>query len=242
MLLAGDLADFRGEAETKALLIEETLELAQQTGDRKVIGMSLMEMGVVKRDHQYPEAVQWLSQSLACFRDLGESLWECRTLFLLAETHVMYGNLEAAKPLLAQGLELCRAKNDKWQIAWGLEGLGNLQRLEGNFEQARQLYTESLPLKVSVMDKLGIAFSLAAFAQLAAAQKQLKRAAILWGAAGHLGQTMNLLIPSRSGQDKVVVMETQAQLGEESFAIAWNRGSSMKLQEAIDYALTTSED
>jgi tetratricopeptide (TPR) repeat protein len=239
LLLSGDLADFRGDAEKKALLIKQALDIAGKTGDRKVIGMCLMEMGLVKRDHDYSEAVQGLSQSLSCFRELGESLWECRTSFLLAETHVMYGNLEAARPLLERGLELCRAVNDSWQIAWGLEGLGNVQRLEGNFEQARQLYAESLTLKASVMDKLGIAFSLAAFAQLAATQKQFKRAMILWAAADHLGQTINLLIiPSRSGQDKAGFVETRAQLEEKDFDKAWNQGWAMKLGEAIEYALS----
>ena len=88
------------------------------------------------------------------------------------------------------------------------------------------------------MDKLGIAYSFAAFAQLAAAQRQLERAAILWGAAEHLGQTMNLvLVPSREGPDKAAFTETRAQLGQEAFAAASAEGRTMKMQEAIAYAL-----
>ena len=88
------------------------------------------------------------------------------------------------------------------------------------------------------MDKLGIAYSFAAFARLAAAQRQLERAVILWGAAQHLGQTINLvLVPSREGPDKVTFTETRAQLGQEAFAAASAEGRTMKMQEAIAYAL-----
>jgi predicted ATPase/DNA-binding XRE family transcriptional regulator len=239
LLLAGDLAGFRGDVEKKAEFAQESLDLAQMIGDDKLIGWSLMEIGLVTRDHRYTEAVQFLSESLTRFQELKDHLWICRICFLLAETHTMNRNLDAARPLLEQGLELSRAESDKWQMAWGLEGLGNVERLQGNFEQAQQLYTESLTLKTSVMDKTGIAYSLAAFAQLAAAQKHFKRAAILWGAAERLGQTLNLvLIPSREGPEKAAFLETRAQFGEEPFEAAWNQGQAMKLQEVIDYALT----
>jgi non-specific serine/threonine protein kinase len=225
--------------EKKALLIQQALELAQQVGDRKVIGMALMEMGMVKRDRDDPEAVRWFSESLSLFRELNDNLWECRTSFLLAETYTMHGNLEAAKPLLRRGLELARAADDKWQIAWGLEGLGNLARLEGNFEEAWQSYTESLTLKVRVMDKLGIAYCFAAFAKLAAVQKQLERSAVLWGAADQLAQSMSLVLtPSKEGPDKAAFLQTRAQLGEAVFETAWKKGQSMKLPEAVQYALT----
>jgi tetratricopeptide (TPR) repeat protein len=227
-LLSGDLAGFKGEHEKKALLIQQALEMAQQIGDRKVIGMSLMEMGIVKRDRRDPEAPHLFLESLNLFRELNDSLWECRTSFLLAETYAIFGNLEAAKRLLDRGMELCRAADDKWQIAWGLEGLGNLARLEGDFERARQLYAESLSLKVQVMDKLGIAYVLAAFAQLATAQKQLERAAVLWGAAQQLAQTMNLVLtPSKEGPDYAAFLETRARLGEHAFEAAWDKGRSM---------------
>ena len=66
------------------------------------------------------------------------------------------------------------------------------------------------------MDKMGITYAFESFTQLAAAQKQFRRAAILWSAA--------------------------EQLGEESFRAAWAEGRAMKMQEAIEYALKLSSD
>lgn len=48
-----------------------------------------------------------------------------------------------------QGLKLCREKNDQWQITWGLEGLGDVEKLEGHFAQlatAQEQYKRAAPI------------------------------------------------------------------------------------------------
>lgn len=240
LLLAGDLARFRGDYVGQAEFIQESLALSRTLGDRKRIAWALMEMGLVERAfHRYPEAVPFLIESLELFQELNENLWVCRTSFILAETHLANGNLEAAKPLLQHGLELCRVENDKWHMAWGLEALGTMMTLEGDLEQASALYIESLNLKVAVMDKTGITYSLEACAQLAAAQKQFRRATVLWGSAEGLRHTLSQLPdPLREKLLTSLIAIARTQLGEEVFAAAWAEGRRMKMQEAIDYALT----
>jgi predicted ATPase/transcriptional regulator with XRE-family HTH domain len=239
LLLMGDLAGFRRDYVGQTEFVQESLALARELGDRKLIAWSLMEMGLVERDRRYLEAIRFLTESLAMFQELDENLWVCRTSFLLAQTHTANGNLEAAKPLWQQGLALCREENDKWQIAWGLEGLGDVERLEEHLEQASELYSESLKLRVAVMDKAGIAYALEAFAQLAVAQQEFKRAAVLCAAAEQLLQTLNLLLdPSRQELHTLLIATARTQLGKETFAEAWDRGRTMKRQQAIEFALT----
>jgi predicted ATPase/DNA-binding XRE family transcriptional regulator len=241
LLLAGDFAGFRGDSNKKAALIQESLTLAMNLEDDKRVAWALMEMGLTERDRDYPESIKLFIESIKMFEELDETLWVYRTSFLLAETYMIQGDLEAARPLWKKGIDLSRAENDNFHVAWGLEGLGTLERLENHLEQAEQLYTESLRLKVSVMDKMGIAYSLAAFAQLAAAQKQFKRAAVLWGAAEQLGETLNLLlIPSKTQLYTSMIPDTRVQLDEGVFSAAWMEGRQMKMQEAIKYALKTN--
>jgi predicted ATPase/DNA-binding XRE family transcriptional regulator len=239
LLLAGDFARYRGDFPGQVVFIEESLALSRRLGDKQRIAWGLMEMGLVERDFlRYPEAIHFLEEGLSLFQELHENLWVYRVAFVLAETHMANGNLEAAKPLVQQGLELCRAENDPWQIAWGIEILGNLRRMDGNLEEASRLFVESLHLKVSVKDKLGIIYALEAFAQLAAARKQFHRAGVLWGAADQLSQTIQLhLIPVKLEIYTSLIATARAQLGEDMFTSAWKEGQSMKLQEAIDYAL-----
>jgi non-specific serine/threonine protein kinase len=238
LLLAGDFAGFRGDTLGKMRLIQEALALAKELGDKKRIAWALMEMGQVERDRHSPEAIDFLSDSLVMFQGLDEALWVCRTSFLLAEALTESGDLQAARRFWRQGLDLCRAENDQWQMGWGLHGLGDLERLEGHLDQALQLYKESLQCKVSVRDKLGITYSLASFAQLAATQGQFRRAAMLWGAAERLGETLNLfLFTARDELHTSRIPDTRTRLGEEAFHSAWTEGRALKMQQAIDYAL-----
>lgn len=240
LLLAGDFARYRGDLVEQARLIQESLVLARELGDKKRIAWSLMEMGLVEREFlRYDEGKRYLTESLEMFQELKENLWVCRTCYLLAETNVADGDLEVAKALWNRGLKLCRQENDKWQIAWGLEGLGHVERLEGRLERASEYYLESLNLKVSVMDRAGITYSLESFAQLAAAYEQFERAAILWGAADQLRQSLTMLRPpSKERLYTSSVPLARRELGDEAFEAAWTEGKKMTLQEAIDYALT----
>ena len=239
LTLAADFARYHGNYTGQVVLIQEALALARQLGDKQRIAWALMEMGLVERDlRQYSKAIPLLSESLALFRSLDQNLWVYRTCFLLAETYISDENPEAARPLWENGLELSRVENDKWHIAWGLEGVGHLERLEGHFEKARQLYTESLHLKVSVMDKAGITYGIEAFAQLAASQNQFQRAVVLWGAGEKLHQALNLLLPpSREKIYTSLMFEARSQLSEAEFEAAWADGQAMNMQQAIKYAL-----
>jgi predicted ATPase/transcriptional regulator with XRE-family HTH domain len=242
LLTMGDLAGFRRDDINQTQFVQEALTLARKLGDRKLIGTSLMEMGLTVRDHQYPEAVQFFTKSLAIFQELNETLWICRTSFLLAQTYFANGDLEAAKRLWEQGLNLARKENDKWQMGWGLEGLGDLERLEGRLEHASELYAESLKLRVEVMDKIGIGYVLESFAQLAAAQEEFRRATVLCSATEQWLQTLNLLLdPARQELHTLLITTARAKLGEEGFTGAWMTGEMMKLQQVIDYVLSPSD-
>ena len=243
LLLAGDFVGFRGDASGKEAIIREALNMARALGDRKRTAMALMEMGLVERERGGNEAVQFLTESHVLFQELNETMWVYRTSFLLAETYMANGEFEVARQLWNEGLDLCRAKNDRFHIAWGLEGLGGLERLAGHLEQADQLYTESLHNKFSIMDKMGIMFSLASFAQLAANQKQFKRAAILWGAAERIGEGLNfLLLQTHIPLYTSLIQGTGAALGEERFDAAWADGKAMRLQEPVNFALDLLPD
>jgi tetratricopeptide (TPR) repeat protein len=239
LLLAGDFASYRGDSSQQTSLIQQALALAQKLGDKKRIAWALMEMGMIERNRNSPEAFEFLTESLALFQELNENLWVCRVSYLLAETYLTNGNAEAAKPLWKQGLDLCRMEDDKFHIAWGLEGVGNVERLEGHYEQAKELYTESLKLKVDVMDKVGIIYSLEAFAQLALSQKQFRRAVVLWGAAEQQRKKLHMLVdPLRKASLAISIATARSQLGENVLTTAWDEGQRMKMQEAIEYALS----
>jgi tetratricopeptide (TPR) repeat protein len=243
-LLAADFARYRGDHTAEATFVNQALALARALGDRKRIAWALMEMGLVERDfHRYSQATSFLSEAISLFQALDENLWANRTIFMLAETHMANGDIDAARPLWTEGLDWFHQQGDQAHMAWGLEGLGNIARLEGQLKQAAALYTESLKLKLEVKDKFAIAFSFEALAQLAATQQQFERAAGLWGVAEQLRATLKMsLDPSRRNLYTSLIPTTRDQLGAEAFAAAWAEGRAKTLEQAIAEALALSDD
>lgn len=238
LLLASDFARTRGDIAREGLLAHQALAMSRELGDKQRIAWSLMEVGLTERGQaHYSQAITSLTEAMTLFQELGDSLWVYRTSFMLAETHLMHGDLEAARRSAEAGLDWFRQQGDKWHIAWGLLQLGTVARMEGQLEHAAALYAESLKLRVEVLDKLGVAASLLAFAQLAALQQQATRAAVLWGAADQLRQTLGIRVfPPQTILYTSLIPKVRAQLGDEAFVAAWAKGRELSLAQAVEYA------
>ena len=147
--------------------------------------------------------------------------------------------METARKLWEQGLNIFRAEGDQTHVAWGLEGLAGIAYLKKDFAGAFEFHLESLKFKVDVMDKLGIAYSFEGLAQISAAEGQSEEAAILWGAANRIRETIR--VPLESSRENIytsLITIAREQIGDEVFDKAWKKGKSMTLNEAIEYALT----
>ena len=127
------------------------------------------------------------------------------------------------------------------QFGWGIEGLAGVAFLKRDFASAYQFHMESLKAKLEIMDKPGIAYSFEGLAQVAAMEEEPERAAILWGAAYYLRETMSIPHdPSRNDLHISLIPGTRAQMGGKLFDELWKKGERMSLQEAIAFALHQS--
>ena len=84
----------------------------------------------------------------------------------------------------------------------------------------------------------GAAYHLEALATLAADQNQIKRSALLFGAADALYPPLRFEMSARERvEHDQAVAAARAVLGEDAFAKAWAEGQAMSLEEAVAYAL-----
>jgi predicted ATPase/DNA-binding XRE family transcriptional regulator len=241
LVLASVFMHIDGDHSRQLALTREALTLSQKLKDRKHIAWSLCWLGYAERDCQnYSASIKYLIESLAILKELNELIWVIFATHFLAESYVLNGELETARDLWNQGIELCREEGYEWQFTWGLEGLGTVEKLDGNYEQARKLYSKSLRMKVRFNDTAGIAYTIGYFALLAAAQKHFRRAVKLWAVGKRLRHTMNHLA-IMIGDDTTLISEAQIQLGQEIFNSTWSKGAAMSIEDAIDYALSKED-
>jgi len=100
------------------------------------------------------------------------------------------------------------------------------------------LLEESLMLFRELGSQWGIANALEELAKLAGVKGQRERAVRLLGAAESLREAIGapMYLPERSDYEQIVT-ELRSALGDEAFAVAWEEGRTMTLEQAIAYAL-----
>jgi predicted ATPase/DNA-binding SARP family transcriptional activator len=127
---------------------------------------------------------------------------------------------------------------DQSGTAFSLFHLGRIARLKGDYPGSKLRHSEGLQFFKQIGDRRGIGFSLAGLAVLAAAQDHLQHAARLSGAVAslqdELGSFLEVPLQIEYDQEMSAVRST---LSEEAYDSAWAEGHTMKLQQAIEYAV-----
>src|SRR5260221_5159003 len=121
-------------------------------------------------------AEELCEQSLALYRELGDTSGIASCLHLLADIAWGRGNLAVSRALGEESLMLFRERDDNRSVAYLLYHLGGLAVEQGEYATGRDLLTESLTINRELGDTRIIAVSL------------FKLALLYWLSEGDLGQ------------------------------------------------------
>jgi hypothetical protein len=120
--------------------------------------------------------------------------------------------------------------------------MGQLKSYQGEYEKAALLCSESLTFNQELGDERAVIASISAFAGIATAQGRLVPAGHLFGAVEALLRSKNIQLVhmDRMEYDRNVAT-LHAQLDSLTFEKVWRRGSSMTLEQAIEFALKEAQ-
>jgi hypothetical protein len=95
----------------------------------------------------------------------------------------------------------------------------------------------------SIRARWGMWFPVSNLGVVAAAQGFAKRAACLAGADKTLGEAIGtIMTPSHRADYEEGLANARQALSESAFGAAWSKGSSMTLEQAVDYALSSEDE
>jgi hypothetical protein len=156
----------------------------------------------------------------------------------LGEAARREGDTEAARAYLLESLEVGRIIRDALGPGRALRGLGFLALDAGNIDEATRLLVESLDTVWTLGYKVEIARALEALARIAIAHSNHEQAVMLVASADALRVAIDSPM-APFDQDTVgpVIDVASTALDEARFADAWQRGSTLKLPEAVAEAL-----
>jgi predicted ATPase/DNA-binding SARP family transcriptional activator/DNA-binding CsgD family transcriptional regulator len=240
---AGTFAWHRGDYDKATALHGEALELYRQVGDDSGVAFSLMCLGAQhNQPGDYERAAPFFEEALALSRRIGDRRNIVVTLHSLADVERQRGNYERSKTLGMESMALAREMEDKWQLSRIVVWMGLLTVFSGDeHDLAEGFLKEALVLSRELGSWADGAYCLEGFAGLAGAKAQGGRAARLWGAAEALRKTIGAPLSSEGHlYFERSMVAARVQLGEAAWEAALAEGRAMKLEEAVEYAL--SED
>jgi predicted ATPase/DNA-binding CsgD family transcriptional regulator len=219
--------------------LQESLEIYRRLQDEPRVAAVLQNLGRVRAVlGEWSAAQSALDESLEIGRRLGNEAGIALSLFYLGMTRLHRGDLSPARAKFEEALDLYRKLDDGFWINACLVHLGYIDCEEGEYAAARSrlLQTnETMPLG---RIPWGATYVLDGFARLAAAQGEAVRALRLGGATDALRQTYGVTIgPTEQAAFRRRLEPAWLALGEQAGETAWERGRSMTLEEAVDFAL-----
>jgi predicted ATPase/class 3 adenylate cyclase len=242
---AGTLAYVRSEYERAVALLQDSLGLWRELGNRAGVATSLHNLSRVRfyqGDHE--RAVRLCEESLALHRELGDKRGVALSLNTLGVIARNRGNPTAARALLEESLGLFRVLGDPWGIGQLLNNLARVARDLGDWVWTAELCAESLALFREVGDRQGLAWVLSNLAIVAHSREAWASAARLFGVVdalrAALGSSSLSMSPAERSTYEAAVAVTRSKLGEERFSAAWAAGRVLPLEQATAEALAVA--
>jgi len=250
----GFIAWFRGDFARATQLISESLAISRDIDHNWLIASDLHALGDIalalgdeeKATQSYESELSFsqkpdLKMSLVfAFCGLGKVAWA-------------KGNYELATKRFEEALKISQETNFKQGTFYALYNLGRVAQSRDEHATARAYYAEILEKqrqRIISLFKWGylktyvaaISYPLEGFAILAVVQNQMQRAARLLGAAENLYVPLRFEMSAKERTEHDQAIATaRAALGEEAFAIAYEDGKKMTMDEAVAYALGDAE-
>ena len=237
----GDVLFSRGEHERAKGLIEESIRLYQEIGDRWGVAWSLGGLGNLASDQgDYERAKELYEEGLTLSRELGGAQPLGDYLYSLGYMYLLEGDYEQATTLTEEAEELLRERGRGSGLELVLDNLGWATLLRGDYERAEALHEESLVLCKELGDRLIASESLEGLACTAGVRGAAERAARLFGAAEGLREAVGYRqAPRESAMRKPYLDAARVPIEGKTWEEEWAEGRKMTFDESVSFALRT---
>ncbi len=244
IMLAGP-AWVRGDYERGKDLLEESLSLSREAGDKVMIAEALMQLaGATWGLGDTARAKEIYEEGIALCREAGYTYRLPDFLFSLGYQLLLEGDYERGAALNEEAAALCLEHGYRTKLNYALDNLGWAALLQGDHEQARTSYSKSLMVSNELGDKMIASASLEGLACISGARGEALRAGKLFGAAQALHVREAVAFehtPQEDAWREPYRATTRSLLGEKAWEEALEQGRAMGLEQAIEYALSEDE-
>jgi predicted ATPase/DNA-binding SARP family transcriptional activator len=234
--VAAALADVCGDYARAHSLLDESMQIWRELGDKNSLVETLHTLGTLLYSQRDTEKARfYFEESLRIEQEVSNRKTSLHSLGLMFYEQ---GDFSAAGALIEEALAIERAVGDTRRVALALANLGLVAYEQGDYGLALARQRESLAIRQALGAKLGIAWSLEGLAMLYRALGRAEPAARLWGASQALREAIGAPVPPKEQtRYKREMDRVRTQLGAEAFDRACTAGRAMTSDQAVAYAL-----
>ncbi len=237
LVILGSVAHYTGEYAVAWTRYEQSLELFRAEGDEASIAVALNNLAnIAKEQGRTADSVLLYEESLSIKRRLGDVRGIGIALNNLGTLALAQGEYGRATLFGEEALGLLRTLGDK-DVTAAIDTVARAALQHGDTARANALYDEGLTVSYAAGDRELIAFCLEGAGRVAAADGNVERAVSLYGAGEALRSAVGApLPPSETPQHEASVRAARNAVDGTSFTAAWERGTHMDVEEAIEFA------
>lgn len=164
---AGDFHQYTGDHEGAIELLEQSIELNRNLGDKKWTSSSLNSLGALHAKHgEYSKASVLLAESLKIRREMDDKPGMLGALCNLCQLSIMLSDFRIAGEYAEEALEISREYGDSYYIYLSERNAGQLAALRGDLPVAIAYYERALAYNKEIGYRLGISFILTELAEI----------------------------------------------------------------------------
>jgi len=243
LFFASILATNQGDYEAAAGLADNCLVLARDLGDNEMMARALNAASQALQGRgELAAAATRCEEAIHLLKNSSNHGLVGHARNAMAELAYQRGDCVTARGILVECLSAARARGDVRRTANDLGKLAWAQRCCNEPEAAAASWKESLSTFGLLKEQIGILFGLDGLSCVAEGRGDDRRARRLAAAAARMSDGMSFQYdPWYLGEIEASRRRCQSRLGPRKSEDAWAQGWSMRLDQAIDYALSERE-
>jgi len=218
---------------------EEALVYAREYNDPFMLATTLTLTSLIAAPSQegFNEAMAEIKEGISLLQTIGNHWFIGIAQRGLGMLQVQTGNFDEARSTFESAKENFLKLGDRHRLNMISSELAHIERYEGDYSKAISLYRETLKEWQRIGHRAAIAHQLESIGFIAKALEDPEKSACLLGAAEALreriGTTMS---PHERVEYENEIADLKANMDEKAFASLWEKGRSMTMDEAIEFA------
>jgi tetratricopeptide (TPR) repeat protein len=235
--------DFLGERDQAESILQESYSIAQAEGDVYVQcrSLNILTRVIIALHHDLDLARQYIEESLQLARMAGLRSQEAQARGILATIAIQADDYHRARASLLESVNIYEEVGARFNVILEKSNLAHLERRRANFASALEYYRETILAFRDIGQTGAVSHQLECFGFIALEEDQDERALQLFAAANTLREKRGTpMTPDEELYFAEQLTSLREKLEEKQFELAWSKGRSMTMEEAIELALETT--